>query len=314
MSDALKRTPLYEEHLALGARMVPFAGWEMPVQYAGIIEEHKAVRSSAGVFDVCHMAEFRVFGFGAFDFLQRLLTNDLHRIAELGQAQYTLMLRRGRPHHRRPHRLPHGRPRVPDHRQRLERRDRLRVAHRARARRPRARRRVRPHRAHRAAGPEGARASSTELAGRGLGAAGALHDRARRRSTRVPALVARTGYTGEDGVEIVCRASDAPRALARAPLVSRGHARAVSARATRCGSRWATRCTAATWTARSIPISAGLGWVVPEGEDAASSAPRRSPRCARPGPRAQARRPDGRRRDPAPGHAPCCTRARRWVR
>ena len=92
MSDELKRTTLYDEHLALGARMVPFAGWSMPVQYAGIIEEHNAVRASAGVFDVGHMAEFRVFGFPAFDFLQRMLTNDLHRIAELGQAQYTLML------------------------------------------------------------------------------------------------------------------------------------------------------------------------------------------------------------------------------
>lgn len=90
MTD-LKRTALYEEHLALGARMVPFAGWEMPVQYQGIIDEHNAVRTSAGVFDVGHMAEFRVFGFGAFDFLQGLLTNDLGRIAEIGSAQYTLM-------------------------------------------------------------------------------------------------------------------------------------------------------------------------------------------------------------------------------
>jgi len=92
MTDALQRTPLYDEHLALGARMVPFAGFEMPVQYAGIIEEHRAVRSSAGVFDVCHMAEFRCFGFGAFDFLQTMFTNDLHKIAELGSAQYTLLL------------------------------------------------------------------------------------------------------------------------------------------------------------------------------------------------------------------------------
>jgi glycine cleavage system aminomethyltransferase T len=61
------------------------------VQYAGIIEEHRAVRSSAGVFDVSHMAEFRVFGFAAFDYLQRLLTNDLGKIASLGSAQYTLM-------------------------------------------------------------------------------------------------------------------------------------------------------------------------------------------------------------------------------
>jgi aminomethyltransferase len=92
MSDQLLRTALFDEHVALGARMVPFAGWEMPVQYAGIIEEHRAVRRSAGVFDVGHMAEFRVFGFGAFDFLQRVLTNDLSKISELGRAQYTLML------------------------------------------------------------------------------------------------------------------------------------------------------------------------------------------------------------------------------
>ncbi len=91
MSDQLYKTPLYEEHIALGARMVPFAGWAMPVQYEGIIEEHKATRSSAGLFDVCHMGQVRVFGFGAFDFLQSLLTNDLGLIATLGEAQYTLM-------------------------------------------------------------------------------------------------------------------------------------------------------------------------------------------------------------------------------
>jgi glycine cleavage system T protein (aminomethyltransferase) len=92
MGDELKRTPLYEEHLALGAHMTPFKGWEMPAQYSGIIEEHQAVRDSAGVFDLCYAAELRVFGFSAFDFLQRMLTNDLHAIAELGQAQHTLML------------------------------------------------------------------------------------------------------------------------------------------------------------------------------------------------------------------------------
>jgi len=91
MAEGLKRTPLYEEHLALGARMVPFAGYEMPIQYTGIVEEHNAVRTSAGVFDISHMATFRVFGFGAFTFLQTLLTNDLNQIHELGSAQYTLM-------------------------------------------------------------------------------------------------------------------------------------------------------------------------------------------------------------------------------
>lgn len=91
MTAGLLRTPLYEEHVALGARMVPFAGYAMPVQYAGIIDEHNAVRSSAGVFDVSHMAQIRVFGFGSFQYLQRLLTNDLTKISELGSAQYTLL-------------------------------------------------------------------------------------------------------------------------------------------------------------------------------------------------------------------------------
>jgi aminomethyltransferase len=92
MSDGTLRTPLYGEHVALNARMVPFAGWEMPVQYEGIIEEHKAVRGRAGVFDVCHMSEFRLSGFGVFEALQHLVPSDLHRIGDLGAAQYTLML------------------------------------------------------------------------------------------------------------------------------------------------------------------------------------------------------------------------------
>jgi aminomethyltransferase len=91
MTEDLLRTPLYEEHLALGARVVPFAGWAMPVQYAGIIDEHKAVRSSAGVFDVCHMAEFRFLGSDAYEALQRIVTNDLGKIAEIGSALYTVM-------------------------------------------------------------------------------------------------------------------------------------------------------------------------------------------------------------------------------
>jgi aminomethyltransferase len=89
--ERLARTPLFEEHVALGARMVPFAGFEMPVQYAGIVEEHRAVRERAGVFDISHMAEFRVFGFDAFDALQHIVANDLRKIDELGSAVYTVM-------------------------------------------------------------------------------------------------------------------------------------------------------------------------------------------------------------------------------
>jgi len=88
--QTLRRTPLYERHAALGARLVPFAGWEMPVQYTSIIDEHRAVRTSAGVFDVSHMGELRISGSGAGDHLQRRLSNDLDRI-EPGQAQYTLL-------------------------------------------------------------------------------------------------------------------------------------------------------------------------------------------------------------------------------
>ena len=90
-SEAPRRTPLHDRHLAAGARMVPFAGWQMPVQYAGIISEHRAVREHAGVFDVSHMGQLEVRGPGALDFLQSMLSNDLSRIG-MGQAQYTLLL------------------------------------------------------------------------------------------------------------------------------------------------------------------------------------------------------------------------------
>ena len=88
--QTLLRTPLYERHLGLGARMVPFAGWEMPVQYTGVIPEHRAVRGDAGAFDVSHMGEFEVEGPRARDLLQRLLSNDIDRL-EPGHAQYTLL-------------------------------------------------------------------------------------------------------------------------------------------------------------------------------------------------------------------------------
>jgi aminomethyltransferase len=88
--QTLRRTPLFERHAALGARLVPFAGWEMPVQYASISEEHRAVRTSAGVFDVSHMGQLRLEGDGAHEYLQARLSNDLDRI-EPGHAQYTLL-------------------------------------------------------------------------------------------------------------------------------------------------------------------------------------------------------------------------------
>ncbi|MGE5553798.1 MAG: glycine cleavage system aminomethyltransferase GcvT [Betaproteobacteria bacterium] len=88
---ALKRTPLHAEHQALGARFTPFGGWEMPVQYSGIVAEHTATREKAGLFDLSHMGEFFVTGPGAEAFLQRLTTNDLGRLA-IGQAHYSMFL------------------------------------------------------------------------------------------------------------------------------------------------------------------------------------------------------------------------------
>src|SRR4029450_10473105 len=90
VAQTLQRTPLFERHVALGARMVPFAGWDMPVQYDGVPPEPRAVRSDCGVFDVSHMGELEVEGMHAFDLLQSTLSNDVSRL-EVGDAQYTLL-------------------------------------------------------------------------------------------------------------------------------------------------------------------------------------------------------------------------------
>ncbi len=91
-TETLRRTALYDRHAAAGARLVPFAGWEMPVQYDGIRPEHVAVRASAGIFDVSHMGQVETGGPDAEAFLQRLLSNDVTKIADRG-AQYSVMCR-----------------------------------------------------------------------------------------------------------------------------------------------------------------------------------------------------------------------------
>ena len=90
MSETLSRTPLFALHVELGGRIVPFAGWEMPVQYTGIIEEHMAVRQTAGLFDVSHMGEARVRGRDAAKFLDGVMTNEMSTI-KVGMARYTVM-------------------------------------------------------------------------------------------------------------------------------------------------------------------------------------------------------------------------------
>src|SRR5438094_5885752 len=88
---APKKTPLYDEHMRLGARLVPFAGWLMPVQYTSIVEEHQAVRNSVGVFDISHMGQFIVDGAGRRDWLNRMLTNNVDKL-DVGMGQYTFLL------------------------------------------------------------------------------------------------------------------------------------------------------------------------------------------------------------------------------
>ncbi len=87
----LRRSPLDAEHRQLGAKLVEFGGWDMPIQYAGVLVEHRACRADAVAFDVSHLGSLRVTGAGAFDLLQRAFTNDLGRI-EVGRAQYTHLL------------------------------------------------------------------------------------------------------------------------------------------------------------------------------------------------------------------------------
>ncbi len=90
MSSDSKRTPFHDIHRQLGAKIVEFGGFEMPVQYRGIIEEHRAVRNAVGIFDVSHMGEFEVWGEGAADFVQRSTVNDVTKLTE-GKAQYSAM-------------------------------------------------------------------------------------------------------------------------------------------------------------------------------------------------------------------------------
>jgi aminomethyltransferase len=86
----LRATPLHTVHLESGAKMMPFSGWDMPVEYSGLIAEHQAVRRAAGLFDVSHMGQFEVKGAGALPFLQRVTANDVAKLVD-GQAQYSAL-------------------------------------------------------------------------------------------------------------------------------------------------------------------------------------------------------------------------------
>src|SRR6266480_7856851 len=88
---APRKTALYDEHVKLGAKMVPFAGWLMPVQYTSIMEEHQAVRKNVGMFDISHMGQLIVDGSDARGWLNTMLTNNIEKL-DVGQGQYTFLL------------------------------------------------------------------------------------------------------------------------------------------------------------------------------------------------------------------------------
>ena len=88
----MRRTPLYETHKKYGGRIVDFHGWELPVQYTSIMDEHLATRQAAGLFDISHMGQVIIEGAGAFDFIQKLFTGDLQRTFDKGLGVYGHML------------------------------------------------------------------------------------------------------------------------------------------------------------------------------------------------------------------------------
>ncbi len=259
----MRKTSLYAEHVALGARMVPFAGWEMPVQYKGIVEEHRAVRERVGVFDVSHMGELELVGAGALELVSSLITNDPARISD-GQALYTCCCNEGGTilddlivYRRSPAHL-------------------LVVCNASN------REKISAHFARAAEGKVAFRDASDEtalLALQGpraletLAAAGSSLDVARElprfrfrdgRVAEIPCTIARTGYTGEDGVELFV-AWDAAPALLRALLAA---GKAYGLEPVGLGARDTLRLEARLALYgndiddSTDPLEAGLGWTV----------------------------------------------------
>jgi aminomethyltransferase len=254
------RTPLYEKHVRAGARMVEFAGWEMPVQYAGILEEHAAVRTRVGLFDVSHMGEVVFRGPTALEALGRLFTNDLAKVAD-GQAQYGCLCRESGGivddvivYRRSPEDLLVC----------------VNAGNRAKDF---------EWLAKHAGGAE-VRNESDEWAQ--IAIQGPLAPAVLQRTTRanlsamrpfrfasaevagVPSILARTGYTGEDGFEVFCRSPDGPRVWDS--LLDAGQPEKIQP----CGlgARDSLRLEVAyrlygqDMDDGTTPLEAGLGWVV----------------------------------------------------
>ena len=259
----LKRTPLFAAHKALGARVIEFGGWEMPVQYSGILDEHRAVRERAGLFDVSHMGEFRVEGPGALDLLQGWVPNDVSRL-KVDQALYTQICQPdgGTLDDLLIYRLGEDRYMVVVNASTTEKDWRWLQQY-----------------ADGRSGFTTANASDETglLALQGPLAQSILqpltaapldeikyYHCARGDVAGIPAIISRTGYTGEDGFELFCAATDAPR-LWNA-LLEAGKPRGLLPAG--LGARDTLRLEAGyclyghELTEEITPLEAGLGWTV----------------------------------------------------
>jgi aminomethyltransferase len=259
----LRRTSLHEQHVALKARIVPFAGWEMPVQYTGIVDEHQAVRTAAGLFDVSHMGELRLRGEYAAHVVDYLVTNDAKKLVD-GQAMYTCACNEGGTilddlivYRREQHDWlvvcnASNRAKMSAHFERAAK-DHCEFEDQSDATALIALQGPRAFEVLAALGPEGAalaslpsfRFADTTLTG-------------------VKCTVARTGYTAEDGVEIFCGWNDAPAiwvALMQAGKDAGVKAIGLGARDTlRLEGRLSLYGNDIDETTN--PLEAGLGWVV----------------------------------------------------
>jgi aminomethyltransferase len=259
------RTPLYDTHRKAGARLVEFAGWEMPVQYAGVLAEHEAVRNRVGLFDVSHMGEVVFRGPRALEALNRLFTNDLTRVVD-GQAQYGCLCREDGGI-------------VDDvvvYRRAVD--DLLVCVNAAN--------RKKDHDWLAAGGASGAEVRDesdewAQLALQGPLAAQLLqrltnanlsalrsYRFARGEVVGIPCLVARTGYTGEDGFEIFCPPGEAARIWDELMEAGRHEKIAPCGLGARDSLRleMAYRLYGSDMDERNTPLEAGLGWVVKLGK------------------------------------------------
>jgi aminomethyltransferase len=263
METPLERTPLYDIHVKAGARMVPFGGWHMPVQYTSIIEEHRRVRAAVGLFDVSHMGEFEVAGPDAVAALQRLTTNDAAAL-EVGQVQYSLLCYPdgGIVDDLTLYRLAPDRYMMTVNASNIDK-DWAWVTGESRAF---ARARWRNDSA--ATGliaVQGPRAEALvgRLADRDVAAIG-YYRFAQGQVARVPTLISRTGYTGEDGFELYAAAAETARlwqALMDAGAGEGVGPTGLGARDTlRLEMRYALYGNDIDQTTN--PLEAGLGWVV----------------------------------------------------